>query len=179
MKLSINLTLIKKYKKKILNIAIIFILTLIINNAVYKRQTQIIESLEQKKDSEIKKNALLEGFTYLEKSFNSYKNLFYKKDVSLIINTINNIAKEADVKVISIKPDKERDYTAYIEYPFKLVISSASYHAIGNFISKIENSPDIYMVESMEIELGTGWTDLNLTGRLIVNLILTTVSFKG
>jgi len=169
---------INKYKNKILNIAIV-ILALIIANNIYKSQNRTLESLKENKDIEMKKNTVLGDIDRLEGRINSYKNLFNKKDVSLIMNTIRGLAKDTNIKIISLRPQKEKDYPVYIKYSFDLVMNARDYHQIGKFISKIEGSPDIYMIDNINIRPLTESQTAQQTYKLTVELTLSTVFFKG
>ncbi len=173
-------------KTKILNIALI-ILTVIIAPNVYKSNARSIASLNIRKDTESKKNGVLGEISQSEKMIKFYKNLFNKKDASLVINTINNIARDSNVKIISIKPGAEEQEPVYTRFPFVLTVSADSYHGIGKFISKIENHPDVYFVDAISIktqevsreqdrESGLG---LKAANRVIVNLTLSIIIFKG
>lgn len=161
-----------KYKNKILNIAII-ILALIISSNIYKKQAKEIESLKGKTNVEIKKNNMLKNISQLEKRINTYRNLFAKKDVSLVINTISNIAKESGIKIVSIKPipEQRQIYPEYIKFPFNLVLTASKYHALGKFISKVEGYRDVYVVDSLEMRFEPTKEELT------VNLKVSSIAF--
>lgn len=161
---------IDKYKNKIFNIGII-ILVLIISSNIYKKQLKEIEVLGEKIELETKKNQALESIIHSETRINTYKNLLAKKDTSLIINTISNIARESRIKIVSIRPMPERKYEDYIKVPFSLILSASEYHAVGRFISKLESSQDVYTVESMEIKSEP------LTKELAVDLTINSITF--
>jgi Tfp pilus assembly protein PilO len=170
-----------KYKNKILNIAII-ILAVIIANNTYKKQANIIASLKQNKDTEIKKNEALGSIGQLEKKMNAYKNSLIKKDNSLIMSAINDIAKDSGIKITSFRPEPEILYAVYVKYSYSLSINAKDYNSVGKFISKIENSPDIYTVDSVNIRplpQGQGEVKEEETYKIAVELILSTVWFKG
>lgn len=175
-----------KGRKNVLSIGII-IFTLIFPLIIYRTQTQQIESLRVNKDMELKKNDVLSEISRLEKTIKLYKNLLSKKDVSSVMNTISNIARDSNVILISIKPESEENQPLYIRSPFILVIGTDSFHAIGKFISMIENHPDVYSVDAISIksqeEIQTPDRELiqasKPTTKLIVNLILGIIAFKG
>ncbi|MDP3731524.1 MAG: type 4a pilus biogenesis protein PilO [Candidatus Omnitrophota bacterium] len=144
----INLFL--KGRKKVLSIGIT-IFTIIITLIIHSIQGKKIESLHINKDAELKKNEVLSEISRSEKAIELYKNLLSKKDASLVTNTLTDIARDSRVRLISIKPDTEINRPLYIKYPFILVIGADNYHAIGKFISSIENQPDIYFVDGISI----------------------------
>lgn len=159
-----------KNKNKILNLAVI-ILAFIIAGNIHKQQTKEIESLKSKKNMETKNNAAIENIGKLEKSINAYKNLLVKKDVSSVINTVSNIAKESGVKIISVRPVSEKKYPDYIKFPFSLMLSAADYHTLGGFISRIESYQDVYVVEAVEIR------SQEQKKGLTVNLTISSIAF--
>jgi Tfp pilus assembly protein PilO len=159
-----------KNKNKILNLAVIMVAFIIASN-IHKQQTKEIESLKSKKNMETKKNTAIENISKLEKSINVYKNVLVKKDVSSVINTVSNIAKESGVKIISVRPVSEKKYPDYIKFPFSLMLSAADYHTLGRFISKIESYQDVYLVEAMDIR------SQEQKKELTVNLTISSIAF--
>lgn len=161
--------------KKIVNIAII-ILALIISSNIYKQQAKEIESLKIKNDLEAKKNAVIESIGKQEKTINAYRNLLIKKDAGSVINIISNIAKDSEVKIASIRPGQEQRFPDYINMPFSLTLSAPNYHALGNFISRLESYKDVYMVEVIEIKSESQSKELTIS--LTVSSIAFTPSEK-
>lgn len=90
-------------RKTIVNIIIVCVSSIIIFN-IYQSQTKKIQTLEVNRDAESQKNSLLNEINKLEKVVDSYKKNFNKEDSLGFITTINNIAKNSGVKIISIKP---------------------------------------------------------------------------
>ncbi len=175
-----------KGRKRVLSIGII-LFTLIITLIIYRIQTKKIRELDVKKSAETKRNEVLKEIVQLEKTINLYKNIFSKKDAFLVMDTVSDIVKDSNVRLISIRPEKEERQPLYAKYPFTLVIGADNYHAIGKFISKIENSSDVYFVDAISIrsQEESQIPDKELTGvskptnKLIVNLILSIIAFKG
>lgn len=175
-----------KSRKKALSIGII-IFTLIITLTVYKIQAKKIELLQIKKDTEQKKNEVLNEISRSEKTIQFYKNLLTRKDASAVMGSISNLARESNLRLISISAGNEESQPLYTKTPFVLVIDTDSYSAIGKFISKIENQPEIYFVESVSIRLQEEirGPDKELSvapepkDKLRVNLILSIIALKG
>lgn len=174
------INLISKYKNKILNILII-IVALFFANRIYINQTKNINSLSEKKDAELKRKELLEDISQAEKKIGSYKSVINNKDISSVINTLRNIARDSSVRIVSIRPQIERDYPVYTKYPLDLVITAGDYHRIGEFMSRIESHPDIYIVENISIRpnLEAEMRGKDRTDKLTVNLRLSTILLKG
>ena len=170
----------RKNKNKILNILII-IVALFFARRIYIIQTKNINSLSEKKDAELKRKELLEDISQAEKKVGSYKSVINNKDISLVINTLRNIARDSSIKIVSIKPQTEQDYLVYTKYFFDLVITAGDYHRIGKFMSKIESHPDIYIVENISIRsnLEAKMRGKDKIDKLTVNLRLSTILLKG
>lgn len=139
-----------KYKNQILNGAIVAIALIIAVN-IYKSQSLKAAMLVKNKETETMKNGALASISRLEKKFSVYKKFVNKKDISLVINTINNIAVECGVNINSIKPQAEFAEADYIKYPFVLAATAKNYHTLGKFIAKLESSSDLYAVENIGI----------------------------
>ncbi len=173
-------------KKKIFGIGII-IITIVVALVIHKSQTKKVESLHAQKDAELKKNEILTEIGRSEKTIKLYGNILGKKDPASVMNALSSIAKESKVTMVSIKADSEENRSLYIRSPFSLVIEANSYHAIGKFISKVENNADIYFVDAISIKAReeSQTPDKESTqvpkpaNKLIVNLILSIIAFKG
>jgi len=139
-----------KYKNRISGIVVI-IIALIVTSKVYNVQVLDMQSQKARNDAQIKKNQVLESISKLEKRINAYKNLLAKKDATVILNTMSNLAKESGVKIASFQPRKEEQHPAYVKSTFNLILYAPDYHILGKFISKIENFQDVYLVESIDI----------------------------
>jgi len=156
---------IKKHKNLALNISII-ILAFIVSLNIYKKQNKEILSLNAQKEIEIKKNAEFDTISGLEKKNNYFKNYLSKKDAGLTINTITNIAKELGIKIVSIRPESELKFAQYIKEPFEISFVINSYHDLGKFVSKMESSNNVYVIEIITAKYGTKENGLLINLRL-------------
>ena len=82
-----NYSLILKNRNKLINFGLI-VLALIIAKNIYGYQIKKVNTLKAKKETELKKNALINNISGLEKRIEVYKKVFYKRDTSSIINNI-------------------------------------------------------------------------------------------
>ena len=169
-----------KGRKRVLSIGII-LFTLIATLIIYRIQIKKIESLHVNKDAEQKKNEALNEISRSEKAIKLYKNIFSKKDAFLVMDAVSDIVRDSNVRLISIRPEREERQPLYVKYPFTLVIGADNYHAIGKFISSIENSSDVYFVDAISIRLQEEAADQapGQTSKLIVNITLSIIEFKG
>lgn len=174
-----------KGRKRLLSIGII-LFTLSAALIIYRIQTKQIELLYVNKDTELKKNDVLNEISRSEKAIKLYKNILSQKEASSVMNTLSGIARGSNVRLISIKPAREENQPLYIKTPFILVIGADNYHAIGKFISAIENQSDIYFIDRISIrsqEEGRtpaqeATQESKPANKLIVNLIFSIIAFK-
>ncbi len=145
-----SVSLINKGKNKFFNIALI-IIALVIAFNIYKKQVARLDSLKVTIAEEEKKNLTLNNIEKLNARINSYRQLLSKKESGSSINDINNIARNAGIKVTSIKPSGEDVFPDYTKYMFELTISSPDYDSLAKFINTLEVNQTVYMVDTLEI----------------------------
>lgn len=168
-----NLTdLTNKHKNLIFNIALVLGAVFIAYNFIYTGYLKKSASLKEQKQTEIKKNAVLDEISKLEKSINAYKKFLVRKDTSLVIATLSDIAKATGLEISSIRPETEQKFPTYTKVSFTLEMHADRYHALGEFIGKVESSPDIYIIEDINIKTA-GRED-----KLFINLKVNKIFFK-
>ncbi|MDD4980859.1 MAG: type 4a pilus biogenesis protein PilO [Candidatus Omnitrophica bacterium] len=180
------ISLFKQYKGKIPAIVII-IFTLFAAAGIYKSQANILRSMNLRKDRELNKNRVLGEISQSEKKIESYQGMLMEKNAPAIIDKITKLAKDSNIKIISIEPGPQEKHPLYTRYPFILAINAGSYHAVGKFISKIENYSDLYFVNAATIKPaeGSGASGQKsdkggpATDKLRVNLTLSIIAFTG
>jgi Tfp pilus assembly protein PilO len=161
-----------KYKNIFINIGVILLSLLIAFNFVYKKQQAELAALQEKKQTEEKKNVILDNISLLEKKIDAYTMLLAKKDSGSVISSINEMAKSSGVKIVAIRPGQEQQSTDYIKTSFDLTLQVDSYHALGRFISRLESYGDVYVVDSVEMR-----SDYQAKG-LSVNLRISSIAYK-
>ena len=165
-----------KNKNKIVNAGVI-LLAICVALYLYSMQNQQLASLEESKNEEMRKSEVIESLSRVENRINSYKKTFTGKDLGSVIDAMTDIAKDTKVKVISVKPGSEQRQTDYIKNSFLIVVRAADYHALGNFISKIENYKDLFLVEDVNILTVTGGPqDKNPERDLDISLKISTIT---
>ena len=169
--------LIDKYKNWVVNILICIVAFFIIK-AIYTNQTENIARLNKAKEEESRKNEKLADISQLEKKINAFKKTINNKQISSVINTLGNLAKESSVRITSIKPAREQDYPLYIKYPFDLTIEADNYHLIGKFMSRLEKHPDVYIVETATLRPETQTQQEGGSSKLIADLKISTILLK-
>ena len=166
-----------KNKNQIVNLGII-ILALFIAFRLYQSAQLEINALNQQKQDELKKNDMTQSIAGLEDTLEGYRKVFVKKDVSSVMDKVSGIAKNYDVKVVSIKPGREENFENYLKSSFTIVINIPSYHALGEFISQIESQKDIFLVDAVSVDASGIDQSRNIAGmNFNVNLTLSTISY--
>jgi hypothetical protein len=171
----VNYSLIERNKNKIVNFGVI-ILALVIALQFYRSADGQRNSLIQQQDKEIEKNKVTEDIALLEKKAEVYRKVFVKKDLASIMDTISSIAKDTSVRISSVKPLTAEALDNYFNSSFLITLNAPSYHALGVFISKIENHKDIYLVNDISINStisnqGAEGADVDLAVSLKINTI--------
>lgn len=142
--------LLLKEKNKVLNAVVILAAVFIAVN-IYKAQAKAVAGIRELKDIEFKKNDVINEISRYEKNIDSYKEFLVKKSSGAVINTINDIANECGVKILSLKPSGVQEFSLYTKQPFDLSIAAPDYHAIGAFISKLEGHSDMYTIDAINM----------------------------
>lgn len=137
--------------KKLITNLIIIIISFIVAFNIYKAQTQEAAKLKEKYEVEVKKNALLTQISAEENELRTYRNTLNKKDASAILNAINTAAKNSDVKIVSLRPQEPQVSADLTKYTYDLNLGAKNYHVLGAFISALENSDLVFIVENVSI----------------------------
>lgn len=151
-------------------------LALIIANNIYKAQSKYILILKEQKEIELKKQEVLNDINKSYTKINTVKAYINKKDISAVVNSLTDIAKDCYIQINSLKPKKEEAHAEYIVYPFELSVNTDNFHKLGKFISRLESSADFYMIRNLDFHStekpGAG------QNKLAANLVITTVLIK-
>ncbi|MFC1675284.1 type 4a pilus biogenesis protein PilO [Candidatus Omnitrophota bacterium] len=169
---------INKYKNKIFNILLI-LTALLIARQIYGFQAKGMDSLQRQKSEQAEKNRLLKDVQAQELEFSFLKEALEKKDIALFINDINEIVKESGVRIISIKPLREKKEEEYTRYSFAIKVAARNYHFFGEFISRIEGSPDIFIVDKLNIKSAARAKTIGVQDKLHAEMIISTIFLKG
>jgi Tfp pilus assembly protein PilO len=171
----INYVLIERNKNKIVNLGII-ILALIISFKIYQSSNVQVGSLAKAQNDELEKNKVIANIASFEQKVEAYKKVFVKRDLSSVMDVVSGIAKSASVRLVSVKPSAEEVMDNYLNSSFLITLTAPSYHALGDFISKIENHSDIYLVSDVSVNSVPANSDkeganVNLSVSLKINTI--------
>lgn len=173
----LNYEQIERNKNTIVSICLI-VLALIIALQFYLSANNQVSSLLEQQNSELEKNKVFEDIAALEKKAETYKKVFVKKDLASVMDIIYAIAKNTSVKIISVKPFAEESMGSYFKSSFLITLTASSYHNLGDFISKIENHKDMYLVSEVSINaLPTNPDVVTANVDLNVSLKINTLSY--
>ncbi len=147
------------------------------NFLVYNYQMQKYRRLQETKDYETKKNAVIEVINRLEKKLFAYKKILGKKDAAELVNVISRAASSSSVQISSIQPQPEEEQEFYNRLSINLNITTSRYHNLGKFISLLEKSPEIFNARIVSISGRTGSGD-DKGSRLNAVLTVSTLIYK-
>ena len=140
----------EKYKSQLLNVIVIG-LALFVAFKIYSNQAQAVANLRAQKDNETKKMAIFKDIQDNQERLRIYKAYINQKDLSSVITIITDIAKQAAVDVISVRPAQEEAKEFYTRYPLNVIITAESYHNLADFIARLESDPSIFAVEELRV----------------------------
>jgi len=119
---------------------------------IFQNQQKKIEELTAIKTSEEKKNAVIEEIISSEKKLNAMKKVINKKDIASAFNTFSELATRSNVVLVAVKPLNEKKQGVFTSYSFDLTVKAGSFHDLGVFLAKLENSQDIYFLNKFLIK---------------------------
>ncbi len=139
-----------KIKQNLLSLIIVGIAVFIALKIYHNKEKEIVV-LKNQKESERMKNEVLNEISALEKELAYFDEKINTKQLSSSLDKISDFAKTYSVDISKITPLKEINMGVYTKYPFEMFLSATSYHQLAEFVSVLENSPDIYIVENLVI----------------------------
>jgi Tfp pilus assembly protein PilO len=71
-----------------------------------------------------------------------------------------------------MRPESEVKFAQYTKWPFAISFAVSGYHDLGRFVSKMESSNDIFIIENITVRRDSTGKDL------AVNLGLSYVAFN-
>ena len=157
---------------------IVIIIAIFAAIGIYQADTRNIAVMQDKLNSGRQKNELLLRLDSLNKNIKALKSPLTGRDISLTIPSIKDIAQNSAVRIISLKPQAERDFPLYVKYVFELVVAADDFHSMGRFMADIENSPDFYFVEQLSMSIPDKSSSEDQKRELVANLYIVRVELK-
>lgn len=140
----------QRNKNAILNLAIV-ILVLIISIKIYYSQDAQITALKMQKEKEIENSKVFNRLTALNNKINVYKRSLKITNAGEVMNTISEAAKSAGLKIDAIRPLGQAVGDDYIKLPVSVNLRTKNFDQIGKFMSKLENHPVFFTIDSFRI----------------------------
>jgi len=141
---------IEKYRNRAVNV-ILIIVALVISSNIYKANQAKVEELKGKIAEEQKKNDELSNIKKLDSGIKSYRKILAEKDDSVSMNEINSIAKDNEIKILSIKPSAGLFKPDYRKSSFDVNVSAPTYNSLVRFVNAVESYKSFYTVDGLEI----------------------------
>ncbi len=160
-----------KIKQNLLNV-VVLVLAVITAFKIYQSKVIEINNLKAQKETEANKNSVLAEISNVEKEIGTLTEKINNKSLASLLDKVSDFAKNSSVEISKITPQKESGMGAYTKYSYELILSADSYHKIGNFVSMLENSPDIYRLDNLIINSKTVSGPRLITVTLTVYTIL-------
>lgn len=139
-------------QKNVVNLVVLLVL-IVVAVVIYQKKQEEIAALRVSIEEEQKKNQLLTELGTLEKKAKELKKMINVKDPQKIVDKLNGLAKQAKINILSLKPktdSKKQDAgQPYDRFAFDVSVNAESYHAVGQFISQLEQAPDMYTVDKL------------------------------
>lgn len=141
-----------KLKTIIVSIGVILFVAIIGMKFIYQPAKKKIGGIESIQRKEEERSKLLSQVSKQQKDIERHRSrLSENKSVSYFINQITKLANESNVEVISINPESLQRENYYQKLPLTLG-TKATYNQLGQFISKLENSKEFILIETMSFE---------------------------
>jgi Tfp pilus assembly protein PilO len=164
-----------RIQKNILNIVVLVVFA-IIAYKIFNAQKQQVESIKNETQIELQKGVVLTQISQSEKRFKNLRRLINIKEETSVIDKLNTIAKQSQVKIIVIKPIPAQKVSGYSRHPFALSVAVDNYHTLGKFISALENDPFLFSVDNISVNPDPASESRRF--KLQVNLEVSTILIK-
>lgn len=156
----------------LISTVVILLLTAFIGaNFVYEPKSRQLRRLEQGLAEEEEFNSLSNEISSLEKRLQLYhRRLMEKgKEEVELVDRVRDIAKEVPVKVVSMVPIPVRRGKGFDFVSLKIIFEG-SYHQLGTFVAKVENSEKYIRVNSIQFSASHG-SDSSMVHELEVSTL--------
>ena len=161
----------RKIKDNVFGLCVVAV-CIFIAYKLYIKKELALKDLAASAETEKMKNVKLGEISGSEKDLAFFKQHINTKAPGAALNSLGNIAKESNVKLTFIKPGNEEKLADYTRYPFELSVIAPDYHSFARFISNLERAPEIYTVDSMNLNYGSEDGNATITAKLTVSTLL-------
>ena len=155
------------------SVAIFVVGCLIGLHLIYLPKMEKLRLLRDMKREEEEKQLLVSEITALEKKVAGYQEhrISPGKEEIELLNLVREIAGESKVGVTSMTPEGEREKKKKKYRKYSLTISfEGTYHLLGDFVSKIENSQKVMKIDMLEFTTSQTPSELPLACRMTLSI---------
>lgn len=139
-----------KKSDNLIVIAILFV-SLLIALKIYGKNNLSAINLNQKIDTQKKIGIILSDINTRAADIQEYrKKIFFEKDSSGLVSTVNDLARTAGVQIVSLRPLFLKEAGQLSILPIELE-AKGDYYALGQFLSLIENYEGFIEIAALRI----------------------------
>ncbi len=132
--------------------------------------------LETEKRNTVKKEAVLRNITYSEKKLSAYDEaLSSTKEITWLIEALNRMASESSLTLVSAAPAGDENRGDYKKITLQIE-ARGGYHALGDFVSRVENSTRFIKISSCHLELPQDGNDVKGGLKILMSLSVFSVT---
>ena len=131
--------------------SLIVFVSLLMVNSIYRKQTAEIKNIQKDIAEEQQKGAFLTRIAVTENIIKRYcQYLPSAKENRWLLGRLSNIADQVGVSLISISPRLPKEEDKYVSLSVDAEIR-CDYDQLGNFISKLESSPQLIRLDDVQL----------------------------
>ena len=139
--------------------SLIVFVSLLMANSIYQKQTAKIKNIQKDITEEQQKGTLLTRIAVTESIIKRYcQYLPSTKERQWFLGQLSNIADQTGVSLISISPRLPKEGDKYMSLSVDVEIR-CDYNQFGNFISKLESSPQLIRLDNVQLTVIRGSGD--------------------
>ena len=163
--------------------SLIVFVSLLMVKSIYQKQTAEIKNIQKDIAEEQQKGALLTRIAVTEGIIKRYcQYLPSTKENRWLLGQLSDIADQTGVSLISISPRLPKEGNKYVSLSVDVEIR-CDYNQFGNFISKLESSPQLIRLDDVQLTvIRESGDNINIAAQMEplakVKLIVSTLYLK-
>ncbi len=163
--------------------SLIVFVSLLMANSTYQKQTAEIKNIQKDIAEEQQKGARLTRIAITESIIKRYcQYLPSTKENQWLLGQLSDIADQTGVSLISISPRLPKEGDRYVSLSVDVKIR-CDYNQFGNFISKLESSPQLIRLDDIQLTvIRESGDNINMAAQMKplaeVKLIVSTLYLK-
>lgn len=134
----------------LISLLIVFI-SLSAANSIHQKQSAEIKDIKKSIAEEQQRGDFLKKIAEAESRIKRYR-LSTSKEIRWLLKQVSNIADQTGVSLISISPRPLKEEDQYVSLAVNAEIR-CNYDQFGNFVSKLENSPQLIRLENVQLSV--------------------------